>query len=142
LTLAPADSKGRMDRAHPRIHRWWLVAAAAVVAVVALSLGPDVTPGGEILDSLSHAAAYAALTAVVLAAMERRAPGRWASIVAVAVGLVALGAAMEFAQATVHRDATVADAFADAGGVAFGLTVYCIVRAIHDRRRPARRSTK
>jgi VanZ family protein len=141
LTFAPAGSERRMNRAHPRIHRWWLVAGVVVVGVVALSLGPDVTPGGEIQDSLSHAAAYAALTAVVLLAIERRAPGRWASAVVVALVLVAFGAAMEFAQATVHRDATVADAFADAGGVAFGLAVYSLVRAIHDRRRPTGRST-
>jgi VanZ family protein len=140
MTFAPAGSKPPMDR-HLGTHRWWLVAGLAAVGVVALSLGPDVTPGGEFLDSLSHAAAYAALTAVVLLAMERRAPVRWASIVGVALGLVAFGAAMEFAQAAVHRDATVADGFADAGGVAVGLVVYFIVRTIHYRQRPTGRST-
>jgi VanZ family protein len=124
-----------MTPAHRRIRGWWVVAGAAIAAVVALSLGPDVTPGGEILDSLSHAAAYAALTAVVLLATDRRAPGsRWTYVVAIALGLLAFGAAMEFAQAGVHRDATIADWLADAVGIAAAVAVYSLVRVRRGRR--------
>jgi VanZ family protein len=123
-----------MTPAHRRIRGWWLVAGAAIVAVVALSLGPDVTPGGEILDSLSHAAAYAALTAVVLLGTDRRAPGLWIYVVAIALGLLAFGAAMEFAQAGVHRDATVADWLADAVGITAAVAVYSLVRVLRGRR--------
>jgi VanZ family protein len=134
LTFVPSDSKEGMSWVHPRIRGWWLAAGAAVLAVVALSLGPDVTPGGDILDSVSHAAAYAALTAVVLLATHRRAPRRWASVVAIALGLLAFGAAMEFAQAGVHRDATVADWLADAIGITVAAAVHSLVRVRRWRR--------
>jgi VanZ family protein len=51
-----------------------------------------------------------------------------------AVGIVSFGAAMEFAQAAFHRDATVADWVADAIGVCMGLGAYSLMRVIRRRR--------
>jgi VanZ family protein len=50
------------------------------------------------------------------------------------VGIVSFGAAMEFAQAAFHRDATVADGVADAIGVCMGLGAYSLMRVIRRRR--------
>jgi VanZ family protein len=126
----------RMDEPDQRIRGWWPAAAVLVlVGVVVLSLGPDVNPSSQLMDRLGHSAAYALLTAVVLLARDRRGPRRRPSTIVLACCLVAFGTAMELAQATVHRDATVVDGLADAVGVASGVAVYRFVRAVRDQRR-------
>jgi VanZ family protein len=135
--------KERMNGSQRRIRGWWVVAGAAVVVLVGLSLGPDVNPGGSVLDRLSHAVAYAALTAVILVARDRHGRSGWRSVLFIALGLMAFGGAMEFAQAAVHRDATVVDGLADAVGIAAVVAVHSLLRLRGNRREriaPARPS--
>jgi VanZ family protein len=116
------------------IGAWWVATGITVVGVVILSLGPDVNPQSALLDNLAHVAAYAVLAAVLLVARDPRGAVSWPSMFVLAVGIVSLGAAMEFAQAAFHRDATVADGVADAIGVTLGLGAYSLMRVIRRRR--------
>jgi VanZ family protein len=118
-----------MSRGAWRFLGWW-VAAWTVFGVVILSLGPDVNPSSSILDYLGHAVAYAVLMIVLLLALYRRRRPPWPSLIALSGALVAFGAAMELAQAAVHRDATVGDGFADALGVGLTLGAYSLLRLV------------
>jgi VanZ family protein len=130
---AARGSKSMSEGAR-RIGAWWVATGITVVGVVILSLGPDVNPHSALLDDLAHVAAYAVLAAVLFAARDPRGAVSWPSIFVLAVGIVSFGAAMEFAQAAFHRDATVADGVADAIGVSVGLGAYALMRVIRQRR--------
>jgi VanZ family protein len=108
-----------------RLFRWprrWLVLWALMIAMVVVGslLPTDALPPSPFdqFDKLEHFLGYAALSAyAVLLFASRRAQ------VAAAIGLVALGVGLEFAQAvlTESRRADVFDALADASGVLAGL---------------------
>jgi len=92
--------------------------AFGVLLVTWLSLIPgEDLPGIGPWDKLLHAAAYAALALTGgLGFRGRR------SAATVAVGLLALGSLLEVIQAAIPgREASVADASANAVGIAFGL---------------------
>lgn len=98
--------------------RAWLGGGAALVAVVViLSLlppGPEGMPSGT--DKIGHFLAYGTLAVWFGGVLERRRFG-W-----LAVALVALGGALEFAQGFVGgREPDTADALANALGVVLGL---------------------
>ncbi|MDD5329372.1 MAG: VanZ family protein [Sulfuricella sp.] len=88
-----------------------------IIAIVYFSLTPtppeiDVTEG----DKLGHLAAYGLAMLWFAQLYTERWPRRW-----LALGLVALGVALEYAQdATGYRTFDVADMLADAAGVALG----------------------
>lgn len=101
----------------------WLAGGGLLVAlVVVLSLlppGPEGMPSGT--DKIGHFLAYGTLAVWFGGVFERR---RFAWI---AVALIVLGAAMEFAQGFVGgREPDVMDALANTLGVALGL-VACLV---------------
>ena len=108
-----------------RVFRWprrWLVLWALMIATVVVGslLPTDALPPSPFdqFDKLEHFLGYAALSAyAVLLFASRRAQ------VAAAIGLIALGVGLEFAQAvlTESRRADVFDALADASGVLVGL---------------------
>jgi VanZ family protein len=137
---AGRGSKSRSEGAR-RIGAWWVATGITVVGVVILSLGPDVNPRSALLDNLAHVAAYAVLAAVLLAARDPRGAVSWPSMFVLAAGIVSFGAAMEFAQAAFHRDATVADGVADAIGVSMALAAYSLVRVIGRRREGESKAT-
>jgi VanZ family protein len=130
---AARDSKVTSGGARRR-GAWWVATGITVVGVVILSLGPDVNPHSALLDHLAHVAAYAVLAAVLLAARDPHGAVSWPSMFVLAAGIVSFGAAMEFAQAAFHRDATVADGVADAIGVSVALGAYALLRVIRQRR--------
>ena len=96
----------------------WLAAVGAVV-VVCLLPGQDL-PKWPISDKLEHALAFAVLAASAVQLFER---GR--ALVVVAFGLLALGIAIEFAQATLttSRAMEAGDIAADAVGIVAGLSI-------------------
>ena len=108
-----------------RVFRWprrWLVLWALMIATVVVGslLPTDALPPSPFdqFDKLEHFLGYATLSAyAVLLFASRRAQ------VAAAIGLIALGVGLEFAQAvlTESRRADVFDALADASGVLLGL---------------------
>ncbi len=101
-----------------RFHPFWLALGWLwVVCVVYLSLIPE-PPGidGPWGDKIGHAAAYTALMLWFAQLYPARSKRLWA-----ALGLIALGIAIEFAQEqTGYRKFEVADMFADALGVTVG----------------------
>ena len=108
-------------RGFHRPGRWLALWALMIAAVVVGSLLPtDALPPSpfEQFDKLEHFFGYAALSAyAVLLFASRRAQ------VAAAIGLIALGVGLEFAQAvlTESRRADVFDALTDGFGVLVGL---------------------
>jgi VanZ family protein len=110
--------RGLKPLRHPRLwlSLWWL--AVVLVFVVCLVPAPDLPmapPGG---DKIEHFLAYFLLAASAVQLYEgRRVLWR------VAIGLVVLGIAVEFAQGalTTTRSMDPWDAVADAIGVAIGL---------------------
>jgi hypothetical protein len=107
-----------VDRPHALTQAWRVLGWMGVAAVVVLSLVPEPPTftglGHE--DKVGHALAYAAL--MLWFAQLHRARGRRALT---ALGLIALGIALEFAQSwTGQRTFSVADMSADAIGVALG----------------------
>lgn len=105
---------------HPR---WWLGAwVCALIATVVASLLPvfllPVVPRGA--DKLEHFGGYALLAA---AAVQLFAPKR--ALWRAAMGLVALGIALEIAQGafTTTRQMDVVDAIANTCGVAAGMAI-------------------
>ncbi len=94
--------------------------AAGVLAVVVLSLVPqEALSHFNLSDKPLHAAAYLCLAlAGGIAFPDRR------SLLALALGLVALGIVLEFGQALVPgRFTSVGDAVANTVGVVLGLTI-------------------
>jgi hypothetical protein len=87
-----------------------IAALAASAAGIAVALGPIHPPDG--MDKLLHMACFYAYALLVLAAFPRR---RKTDL---AVGLLLIGAASEFAQAMTGRDGSVGDFAADAAGIA------------------------
>jgi VanZ family protein len=108
---------GLRDFRRPRL--WLGLWCAAIAAVIVASLVPppemDVPRG---FDKLEHLLGYLLLAAGAVLLFTRRATQLRAGL-----GLVALGVALEFAQAglTQTRTADPADALANASGVALGL---------------------
>ena len=100
-------------------HKFWLALGWVWIAyVIYLSLIPE-PPGmdGPWWDKIGHSMAYAALMLWFTQLYRSRVKKCW-----VALGLVALGIAIEFAQEqTGYRHFEVADMVADALGVAIGL---------------------
>jgi len=104
------------------MERTKVAAVAVVLAVVVVGslVSPSSLPAPALAgsDKLQHAAAYFALSLVAFYATDR---DRW---LAVAVGVAALGAGVEVAQAFLsYRTASVADAAANVVGVAAALVV-------------------
>jgi VanZ family protein len=100
------------------VHRVWrAIGVGLVILVIWLSLTPQpIEIPVEQGDKLGHIAAYATLM-VWFAQLDRRHRVR----VAYAIGFVALGIALEFAQRlTDYRTFEVPDMVADAVGVLFG----------------------
>ena len=99
-------------------HRFWLALGWAWIAwVIYLSLIPE-PPGmdGPWWDKIGHSVAYIALMLWFAQLYHPRSTKFW-----VALGLVALGIAIEFAQEqTGYRHFEIADMVADASGVAVG----------------------
>ena len=99
-------------------HRFWLALGWAWIAwVIYLSLIPE-PPGmdGPWWDKIGHSVAYIALMLWFAQLYHPRSTKFW-----VALGLVALGIAIEFAQEqTGYRPFEIADMVADAFGVAVG----------------------
>lgn len=94
----------------------WLC-AVAVLVVVCLLPNADL-PRLRINDKLEHALAFALLSASAVQLFER-----WRALLAVALGLLALGICIELAQGllTTTRAMERADVVADAIGIAAGL---------------------
>jgi hypothetical protein len=92
--------------------------------VLYLALRPVTDQGGGIWDKALHFSAFYVLTALGAAAFARRA--LWT----LAIGLVALGGAIELLQATpmINRDAEWGDLVADAIGVAAVLAPMLLLR--------------
>ena len=103
----------------------WAVAIAAVALTLWFSLGP--APSGPGSDRQLHALAYFADTLALLFALVWR-PGSvrrsGVHVRVVAVGVLVLGGLIELAQATVSRDAQLADWLADAAGIALAVAVF------------------
>lgn len=99
-------------------HAWLALGWAGVAAIVYLSLMPNPPElGVEQGDKLEHVAAYGCLMFWFAQVFVARS-SRWT----VALALVALGVALEFAQrATGYRMFSVADMAADALGVLVGV---------------------
>lgn len=101
--------------AHRRL--WLALGFALVAAVIASSLAP---PGPSMpmvgFDKLAHAAAYLVLMLWFAGLNPRRA---WAWL---ALALLAMGVAIEFAQGAMHmhRTAEARDVLADAAGIGLG----------------------
>lgn len=95
----------------------WLF-GVTVLVVVCLLPSPDL-PNLHVSDKLEHAAAFALLAGSAVQLFERRA------LLMVAIGLLALGAGIEFAQAlfTTTRAMEAADVVADTVGIVVGLSV-------------------
>jgi VanZ family protein len=112
----------------------WVAAAALLIWIVVVSLGPVPSAAPEFAwsDKAYHAAHYAVLAGLVLlAAVWRpgRGPGPWADHApAVVLGLIGLGAALEVLQAFVGRQPDVVDLLADALGVAVAAGLWLVVR--------------
>ena len=104
-----------------RFRRLWLALGwALVIAIVALSLGPmPPVDLSEDRDKLGHLIAYGTLMfwwSLLLPSLRAR--------LAAALVFVLMGAALEVLQAmTDSRSGEVADALANAGGVALGLAL-------------------
>lgn len=108
------DSRGRAAWVRPA---WWVVAWFGVGLLLWLSLMRD-PPQMDFDDSdkVQHIAAYAVLTAWWMQLWLGRAPR-----IAVLTALMALGVAIEFAQAaTGYRSFSYGDMAADASGIALG----------------------
>jgi VanZ family protein len=120
------------------------VAFTAFSVVVWMSLGripdPDLP---DPFEDLPHALAYAVLTTTLLVATHRNWSDRgtrWLLVAAAPIGVIVLGAALEWAQGFVGRDVEAGDILANAVGVSVAfvlwLTVRSVVVALRSRRAP------
>ena len=118
MTAVAAPAPALKPLRHPR---FWLGAwigallATIVVSLLPVFLLPVVPPGG---DKLEHLAGYALLSSAAVQLFSgRRALAR------AAIGLVALGVALEIAQGafTATRQMDAMDALANTGGVVLGM---------------------
>ena len=111
----------------------WIAAAAALAATLWYSLAAP--PHADRLlfgsDKAAHALAYAVDTFLLLLAVVWR-PGRPQALVAwtlpILLGVATLGAAIEFLQATVSRDADPLDWIADVIGIAVATAAFALLR--------------
>ena len=96
---------------------WWLAVLGTVVVGL---IPPPPIPLPEYSDKVEHFLAYFLLAASAVQIYQRRAALVWA-----AVGLVALGIGIEFAQGalTVNRMADPMDALANSVGVLAGMAI-------------------
>jgi hypothetical protein len=117
-----------------RARRWAAptLAVIALVAVVTLTLGPDVIAGlgSGALDRTAHAGAYAGLTAAALLALPMfgRQRSGFGTALLVVLGICAFGGLMEVMQGLEHRDADILDAAANAAGAFAVLALWLIGR--------------
>jgi VanZ family protein len=124
-----------MPDAPPHTRRvLWVLAAAVLIPVVLLSIGPDPDVGSGPWQTAWHGAAYAALTVCLLFAAVWS-PGRGrgpfpAGAALVVGGTIGVGVLIEVAQLAVGRDADPIDALANAIGAVVG---YGLWRALHQR---------
>ncbi|MFC5571313.1 VanZ family protein [Lysobacter yangpyeongensis] len=112
-------ARGSSLRAFRRPRLWLAVWGLAIAAVVVLSLTPP--PAMSVprnFDKVEHLVGYGGLSAFAVLLFAG-----WRGQVRAGLGLVALGVALEFAQALLTRTrmADPADALANATGVALGL---------------------
>ena len=110
----------------------WIAALAALGATLWYSLAAP--PDADRLlgsDKVAHAVAYAVDTLLLLFAVVWR-PGRPQALVAwtvpILLGVATLGAAIEFAQDAVSRDADPFDWVADLVGVAVAAAIFALLR--------------
>lgn len=112
--------RGLKPLRHPRLWLWFWWLAVVLVFVVCLVPAPDLplTPPG--FDKLEHATAFFLLAA---SAVQLYQGGR--ALWRVAIGLLALGVAIELAQYAFTRTRSMdpADVLADAVGVAAGFAI-------------------
>ncbi len=96
---------------------WWLAVLGTIVVCL---IPPPPIPLPENSDKVEHFLAYFLLAASAVQIYQRRAALIWA-----AVGLVALGIGIEFAQGalTVNRMADPMDALANSVGVLAGMAI-------------------
>lgn len=96
---------------------WWLAVLGTLVVCL---IPPPSIPLPENSDKVEHFLAYFLLAASAVQIYQRRAALVWA-----AVGLVALGIGIEFAQGalTVNRMADAMDALANSVGVLAGMAI-------------------
>ena len=111
----------------------WLLAGMLLTAIIVLSLGPAEAPDSfPYEDKIFHAAAYAALTFVVLLAgvwRPGRGNGRWPAATGwMLLGVVVFGIALEVIQAFVSRDVSAFDGLADAVGATLALGIWKSLR--------------
>jgi hypothetical protein len=110
----------------------WIAAIAALTGTLWFSLGAA-SHADRFLgsDKVAHALAYAVDTLLLLFAVVWR-PGRPQALVAwtvpILLGVATLGAAIEFMQATVSRDADPLDWVADLVGIAAAAIVFGLLR--------------
>lgn len=99
---------------------WLGLWSLSIVVVIGACLmpGADLPPVPRNIDKIEHALAFFVLAA---SAVQIFSPGR--ALLGAAMGLVLLGAGIEFAQAafTIDRSADPLDALADCAGVLLGL---------------------
>jgi VanZ family protein len=100
---------------------WSLLCAVLVTAVGIAALMPgELAPTMTASDKTDHVLGFAALSATGLLALAPR----WRSAAMVSAGMLAYGALIELLQTQVPgRSGEVADAVADAAGIALGLVV-------------------
>lgn len=103
-----------------RLKRSWGVATLVLLGAVTVSslwpAGAPALPGSQLNDKALHALAYAALGLPAALARPRR--WRWAP-----VALIGWSAAIEIAQPSVGRTASLADLAANAGGLALDVAI-------------------
>jgi len=109
-------------------------AAAVVTTCLTVWYSIGQTPPSVGSDKDLHALAYFANTlAILLAVGWRPVVRRWRSHVwtlAIAAGMLALGALMELAQRYVGRDVDPRDWYADATGVGLAVLAYVAIRTV------------
>ncbi len=114
---------------------WQLILFVLVCVVCYLTLTPSPPKGVDLgWDKLNHATAFAALTVAGCFAF----PGSWRTVLAVLLGLLALGGLIEVVQYFVPgRSCDLLDVVADAVGMAVGATVALLTTKLARRAQAA-----